>query len=183
MVTGAILLAAVGLAGCSLRPCTCECPPCAPCPTPPAVIEPTASPSASPEPTPPQPVEPEAEAETELVFDNHNIYAVANQPTAPTVFSLEEPRHIYSIQNYHWNLAQGQTPGTIGLEDEEGNTYGPWPAEGSPGQGGVPDAYWTCYPDTKLPAGTYTVVDSDPASWSQNSGTEGCGMTKVYALK
>jgi hypothetical protein len=43
----------------------------------------------------------------------------------------------------------------------------------------VPNANWNAALNVTLPAGTYTVVDSDPASWAQNSGSQGCGHTRV----
>ena len=132
---------------------------------------PSASPAASEEP------------QTEEIFNNYNIAGVSNPPTDPPMFKLTETRRIYSIQDYHWNNGQGKTPGTIHLKAATGRVYGPWQAEGSPGQGGVPDAYWTCYPDIELPAGTYTVVDSDPVTWAQNSGSNGIGMTRILAVK
>ena len=121
--------------------------------------------------------------ETEVVFNNYNGAGVQNNPTAPTVFTLKTARKISTIQDYHWNSAKGKTPGTIGLKSESGKMYGPWNAKGDPGQGGVPDAYWTVYPDTEIPAGTYTIIDSDPASWAQNTGTKGLGMSEVRAVK
>ncbi len=124
-----------------------------------------------------------AQPETELVFSNYNSAGVANNPSGPTVFTLTGARKIYLIQDYHWNSAKGKTPGTISLKSENGKIYGPWQAQGAPGQGGVPNAYWTVYPDTEIPAGTYTIVDSDPASWAQNSGSKGIGMSQVYAVK
>ena len=124
-----------------------------------------------------------SQPETELVFSNYNPSGVANNPSAPTVFTLASTRKIYLIQDYHWNGAKGKTPGTISLRSENNIVYGPWNAQGSPGQGGVPDAYWTVYPDVEIPAGTYTIVDSDPASWAQNVGTKGIGMSQVYAVK
>jgi hypothetical protein len=80
------------------------------------------------------------------------------------------------ITTYHWNDAQGAAPGTIGLKDANGKLYGPWPASGTPGQGGVPNAYWTVNPNIVIPAGTYTVIDSDPDTWAQNDETGGAGM-------
>ena len=121
--------------------------------------------------------------EVEAVFSNYNSASVGNQPTSPTVFSLATKRTIYSIQDYHWNSARGKTPGTIGLKHEDGRMFGPWEAKGDPGQGGVPNAYWTISPNVEVPAGTYTIVDSDPASWAQNGGTKGIGMSQVYAVK
>lgn len=135
----------------------------------------TSSPNLTPVPT--------KQPETELVFSNYNSSGVGNNPTAPTVFTLTRTRNIYLIQDYHWNSAKGKTPGTISLKSAVGKTYGPWAAQGAPGQGGVPNAYWTVYPNTEIPAGTYTIIDSDPASWAQNSGSNGLGMSQVYAVK
>jgi hypothetical protein len=83
------------------------------------------------------------------------------------------------IRDYHWNSARGATPGSIALRDASGRLWGPWPASGSPGQGGVPNAYWTAYPQAVLPAGTYTVIDSDPASWSHNAESNNRGFVRV----
>ena len=118
----------------------------------------------------------------EVSFEAGNIYGVDNNPTKPTVFTLNAPRVLALIQNYHWNSARGTTPGTIGLREAGGQTYGPWQTQGSPGQGGVPNAYWTARPMVLLPAGTYTVIDSDPASWAQNSESGGRGFTRVETL-
>lgn len=121
-------------------------------------------------------------AEPVVSFDNGNIYGVGNGPTSTTTFELEEPRILAMIQNYHWNSARGATPGTIALRDAQGRQYGPWQTEGSPGQGGVPNAYWTARPMIRLPAGVYTVIDSDPASWAQNAQSDGRGFTRVETL-
>lgn len=126
---------------------------------------------------------PEKPPETDLLFSNYNGAGVQNSPTAHTLFTINVARKIYLIQDYHWNSAKGKTPGTIGLKSESGTMYGPWNAVGAPGQGGVPDAYWTVYPDIEIPTGTYTIIDSDPASWAQNTGTSGLGMSQVYAVK
>ena len=120
---------------------------------------------------------------TELVFDNGNEMAVFNSPSAPTVFTLPEERHIYLIVDYHWNDGAGMAPGTIAFQDtSSGAMYGPWQATGTPGQGGVPDAYWNAYPDIDLPAGTYEVIDSDPGTWSQNEDSGGCGIVRIHAV-
>ena len=115
----------------------------------------------------------------QVIFNNGNIAGVYNNPTRPTTFIVNQPHVITLIQNYHWNNARGSTPGTIALRDQSGRTYGPWQAKGSPGQGGVPNAYWTVYPNITLPAGTYTVIDSEPSTWAQNSGSNGAGFTRV----
>jgi len=47
------------------------------------------------------------------------------------------------------------------------------------GTGGVTNAVWECRPGAFIPAGTYTVVDSDPATWSQNGASGGQGFAEV----
>lgn len=122
---------------------------------------------------------PTTNAKGSMLFDNGNIGSVSNKPTRPTTFTIKEPHVITLIQNYHWNNARGARPGTIGFRGENGLTYGPWQATGSPGQAGVPDAYWTVRPQVSIPAGTYTVIDSDPGSWAHNSTSFGRGFTHV----
>jgi len=114
-----------------------------------------------------------------LIFNNGNISGVYNNPTKPTTFTIKQSHVITKIVNYHWNNAKGALPGTIALKDQSGRTYGPWQAKGSPGQGGVPNAYWNVYPNITLPAGTYTVIDSDPSTWAQNGGSGGAGHTQI----
>jgi len=115
------------------------------------------------------------------IADTTNIAGVYNGPTVPTTFSINGPHLVTEIHDYHWNNAQGATPGTIGLQDQNGTIYGPWQAVGTPGQGGVPDANWYVYPNIVIPAGTYTVIDSDPSTWAQNEGSGGKGMGYVLA--
>jgi hypothetical protein len=118
---------------------------------------------------------PAASTEEEF-FAITNGGGVENGATAPTEFTIHEPWLVTAITTYHWNDAQGAAPGTIGLQDASGQLYGPWQASGTPGQGGVPNAYWTVNPGIVIPAGTYTVIDSDPDTWAQNNGTGGAGM-------
>ena len=108
-----------------------------------------------------------------------SIAGVSNGPSQPSILVLSRPTTITEIRTYHWNNAQGSTPGTIALRASDGTLYGPWPASGSPGQGGVPNAYWTANPNAVLPAGTYEVVDSDPSSWAWASDTGGRGMVTI----
>lgn len=118
-------------------------------------------------------------AQEKVIFDNGNIYGVANNPTALTKFTVTQPHVITLITNYHWNNGRGSKVGTIALKDSSGQIYGPWKASGSNGQGGVPNAYWTVQPNVKIPAGEFTVVDSDSPTWSQNSQSGGRGFSTV----
>lgn len=113
-----------------------------------------------------------------LVFDNGNPDSVQNRPSRPTVFTIDKPTRITEIQNYHWNNGQGASPGTITLQNDKGQKVGSWPASGKKGQGGGL-VYWVCKPNIVLSPGRYTIVDSDPSTWSQNSGSGGAGMSHI----
>lgn len=114
----------------------------------------------------------------QVIFNNGNIDAVQNGPSRRTRFSIDRPTFISFIQNYHY-YNYGHGPGAISLRGLDGTRYGPWPAEGEQGQGGVPNAYWNCYPNITLPPGTYVIEDSDPGTWSQNAGSEFRGISMV----
>ena len=116
------------------------------------------------------------------VFDNQNIDAVFNQPTEVAQFTLESPLWLTEIETYHWNGAQGQVPGEISIESDSGAVYGPWETAGRCGQGGVVNAYWTAFPLETIPAGTYTVVDSDAGTWSHNGESESAGFVSVRGV-
>jgi len=114
------------------------------------------------------------------LFDNQNLLAVYNGGTSPT-FEVPSASTITKIETYHWNDAAGHgSTGTISLSADDGTVYGPWETAGRPGQGGVPNAYWAAVPNVALPAGSYTVIDSDPGTWSQNADSGGVGFAVVY---
>jgi hypothetical protein len=136
-------------------------------------------PTSSPlPPVTPPPVKAPPAAEV-TVFDSMNTAGVANGPTVPARFTIGQPLVITSVMTYHWNDGRGTRAGTITLREAKGRTYGPWPAVGTPGQGGVPNVSWTCTPNVELPAGTYTIVDSELSTWSQNPESGGRGMAVV----
>ena len=126
-----------------------------------------------------QPPSPSPSAKGSVIFNNGNTGGVYNNPSRATTFTLRAPHVITLITNYHWNNGRGATPGTIALRGSDGRTYGSWRTSGSPGQGGVPNANWNAAPNVTLPAGTYTVIDSNPATWAQNSDSQGSGHTRV----
>jgi Laminin B (Domain IV) len=114
----------------------------------------------------------------QTLFDNGNIFGVQSGPGTPTTFTLQQPTVITDIQNYHY-FNNGALPGTISLRHEDGTLYGPWQTHGLSGQGGVSNAYWIAEPMVQVKAGKYTVIDSDPATWSHNSGSDFAGFTFV----
>jgi hypothetical protein len=119
-----------------------------------------------------------AHAPETTVFSNTNIGGVSSGPSNPTTFTLAESTRITYVMDYHY-FNHGTPPGTIALRHSDGTTYGPWQAEGGVGQGGVQNAYWEVWPMVVLKPGTYTIVDSDPSTWSHNSGSGNQGMSVV----
>lgn len=116
------------------------------------------------------------------LFNNWNTDAVFNGPTAPTVFTLTAPAHVTELETYHWNNAHGLPAApvvAIGLTSAGGAVFGPFPAVGSAGQGGVKNVNWTATVSFDLPAGTYTVTDSQPGTWSRNGNSANSGFAAV----
>lgn|GEM_PF-2542361 len=138
-------------------------------------------PSAIPEGTlsPPSTIQLPA-VEGAEIFNNWNKTAVQEGPRGATYFYLAKPATVTRIVNYHWNGGRGQTPGWIGLRDQNGRTYGPWSAAGTSGTGGAQNVNWIVIPNAALPAGLYEVIDSDPSTWSYNAGSFGCGFSIIY---
>ncbi|GEM_PF-6833304 len=103
------------------------------------------------------------------VFNVGNDRAVFNGGTPPRV-SITRETWATELLTYHWNSGQGQEAGTVALLDAAGYPYGPWQTELLSG------VYWVTNPNLWLPAGEYTVCDSDPATFAQNALTNGQGM-------
>ena len=98
--------------------------------------------------------------------------------TKPATFALRSGVHVTQLMTYHYGARR--PPGTIALRHESGRTLGPWQANGAVGQGGVAHAYWWVRPNVRLEPGRWTVVDSDPASWSIEPSTNGAGIFAVW---
>ncbi len=116
--------------------------------------------------------------ESEVIYNSWNKVSVDNNPTCSPFFTIDKPQMITYIDTYHWNHGTDAPGGTISLRNGYGKLYGPWEVETSLDQGKVPKGYWIVHPNEIILAGTYTVQDSDPATWSQNSESP-CGFTKV----
>ena len=92
-------------------------------------------------------------------------------------------RPVREISTYHWNDGKGiAAGGTVSLAGPDGTRELKVTRTGE-GQGGVQNAVWIVDLDEMLQPGTYTVTDSDPSTWAQNSETGGKGMTWVRAEK
>jgi hypothetical protein len=142
-----------------------------------AADTPSASPPAlpSPGPSPAPSATPIVSVLLEVSDRSGKLKSGAAEPT----FTIDAPYRVTSIETFNWNGGRGAPPGRIELLTENGSIIGPWEAAGRPGPGGVPDAYWVVEPDVVLPAGTYRVVDSDPATWTQSTWTKGVGYTEI----
>lgn len=126
----------------------------------------------------PAPAQPAAPAAVK-VLDIGNTLGIKPGGTAPTV-TLEKAATVTNLTTYHYIVGGGPAPGTIGLRAGDGTMHGPWQATGLDGQGAVKNAFWETKPDAKVPAGTYTVVDSSPQTWSTNDRAGGVGFTTLW---
>lgn len=113
------------------------------------------------------------------LFNNTNTGGVANGVQGSPSFLTPSTVHVSQIVTYHWNNGRGATPGTITLKSMSGPAYGPYRATGTSGQNNAPNVNWIVNVDLTLPIGTYQVIDSDPATWSQNAQSHGIGFAII----
>lgn len=104
------------------------------------------------------------------LFNNTNFEAVINGPRNSARFVLNAPARVSQLITYHWNLGRGAEPGAIGLRQVNGPTYGPFNAFAN-SAGPARNVNWIANVDIAVPAGQYEVVDTDPATWSNNAGS------------
>ena len=102
--------------------------------------------------------------------------AVVSGPRAPAIITVKQPIYVRALRTYHWNDGRGARPGAIHLKTAAGAMIGPFPARGEPGQGGVPNAYWTADVNQWLEPGAYTLATSNDATWSTNEGVRWRGF-------
>ena len=120
-----------------------------------------------------------------LLFDNKNnddVRAFKGKPPRLSEFTISKPHYVTYIWDYHFHDEKGTVPGNIELRRGDGTIYGPWEVL-APDKQSMMD--WECRPLTVIPAGTYTIEDSDPATWSWNKKSNEMGMSKVkgYPVK
>ena len=109
------------------------------------------------------------------IFNNGNLSGVANNGKSP-VFTLSRAARITSVLTYHYNNGRGAPGGNIQIMAEDGTIHGPWQVEVRN------KVYWITRPNLALPPGRYRVIDTDPATWSQNSGSNGQGHTIIKGI-
>jgi hypothetical protein len=125
-----------------------------------------------------------ADAQVRDLYNNTNIDGVNNGPARGPQFALNAPARITQIVTYHWNFGRGARPGTVALRSSNGQIFGPFAAIGTSGQGGAPNVNWVANINVTIPAGSYTVLDSDPNTWSSNSrsGFQGFAIVRGSLL-
>ena len=108
-----------------------------------------------------------------LIFRNDNGQGVTGGPRTPTTFTVPVGQKVTAIRTYHYNNGQGKPAGTIMLRHTDGRTFGPWTTSLES------RFYWVAKPNAGIPNGTFTVVDSDPASWSCNQQSNNAGFVII----
>jgi hypothetical protein len=108
--------------------------------------------------------------------DNKNNGRVSENPQQPTEFKIPEPYYITYIWTYHYNGGKGVTPGNIALRRADGALYGPWEVTAADLRQKID---WETKPNVVIPAGQYTIIDSERAYWSWSDESHGMGMAKV----
>lgn len=114
-----------------------------------------------------------------VILDNTVAAPVESVPLQPTRFTLYDTRTITQIRTFHWNKGKGSLPGSIALQDKNKRLLGPWKAVGLEDEHGVANTYWEVAPNIVLEAGIYTVLDSEPSTWSRNPGKGDVGIVRV----
>jgi len=122
-------------------------------------------------------------AAEELYLITESNAAVMNNPPNPRVITIGEPVYVTRVMTYHYNSGSGSLPGTIGLTDESGKMYGPWQAVDDKGSTGTPSVHWNVKINQFVPAGKYTIIDSDTPTWSHNSEVGNAGVVWVYVSR
>ena len=107
------------------------------------------------------------------MFNGYNNCGVLNG-AKPAVFRLAKPAHIISLADYHYDFGHWVKPGTIALQAPNGYVFGPYHAKPDT------DGNWIATISLTVPAGTYTLIDSSPATWSQNPASGGRGFVRVF---
>lgn len=112
--------------------------------------------------------------EVEL-FRNGDSRGVSNGGKAAG-FVLDRPARITSILAYHYNNGAGAPAGSLQVMADDGTLYGAWPAALAN------RLNWVVQPNVVLPPGHYRVIDSDPATWAQNAGSNQQGHVIIKGV-
>lgn len=115
------------------------------------------------------------------IFSIQNNRPIKNGVHKKSLFSITSSCKISTITNYHHN-SKATEAGTIGLRSSRGKKYGPWKANTVDSSGKQDIRYWTVTPKITIPAGTYSIIDSDKKTWSTNTQAKNRGMTQIFGM-
>lgn len=127
---------------------------------------------------------PNLNAEPIVLFDTSNkkdVRQSSDGPPQPAVFSTAKEYYVSHIHTYHWNEGKGSMPGRVSLRRTDGTVYGPWEVTAFAGHNNAPNVNWVARPRIVIPAGTYTVLDLEPETWSYNAESDKRGFAIVKA--
>ena len=111
-----------------------------------------------------------------LIFSNENPNTVSsNPPGGNPQFTITKAYRIDAIYTYHMLNASTTPPGFITLIGVPSKIkYGAFQAKISS------TYYWEVKPNITLPPGTYSIEDSNPATWSYNGTSKNQGFVQVH---
>jgi hypothetical protein len=116
------------------------------------------------------------DGEPVLMWKAGNDGAIEGGGGKPPKVTQDGTYFVTEVCTYHWNSGNGSPAGEITLNAADGTVYGPWKTTLRN------KVYWIAQPNQDIPAGTYTLTDSDPSTWAQNSGSGGKGMGWAYGI-
>jgi len=115
------------------------------------------------------------------VFSNFSVGTYFNDPSCQPSFNLSSPLRLAGVVNYHSTSSTG--PVDISLKSDSGQTFGPWSASGGSVTASSGARTWSARPaNVVLPAGRYTIEDSNNSTWLFNSSSGGCGISIVQGV-
>lgn len=127
-----------------------------------------------------------SESTEDKLFDNFTTSSpnFKNGATKEAKFTISQPYMITGLATIHWNDGKGTAEyGKVSLKNSDGKVYGPWQTKAYPGKSTEEKLFWIAEPNEVIKAGTYTIVDSDPATWSWSEESGGVGLAMVVGEK
>lgn len=117
-----------------------------------------------------------------VLLNVNSIAGVSQGTPVSPVLIIDSPKTIVAIYTYHWNWVStggGENVGASLFNIFSEQTYAQCNQTPYPGQGGRTNANWIGVPNVTIPAGSYRVMSTNPASWSYANDTQGQGITVI----
>lgn len=113
-----------------------------------------------------------------LIWKAGNDGGIEGGGGTPPKVTQDRDYYVDEIATYHAGYGKDapDPSGTISLKAADGTVFGPYETTVRN------KSYWIATPNEVIPAGTYTLIDSDPSTWAQNSASGGTGMGWAYGV-